>query len=129
MIKVIASDMDGTLLDEKNEINEEFFEVFNKLKNKDIIFAAASGRQYYNLLKRFEKISDDIMFIAENGTFVVYKGEEILVNSLNKEIAIELIKIGRTIDNAYVILCGKKSAYIEKNDERLVEQTKKYYER
>ena len=129
MIKLIASDMDGTLLNEEGKINEEFFEVFKKLKEKNIIFAAASGRQYYNLLKRFEKISDDIMFIAENGTFVVYKGKEILVNSLNKEVAIDLIKIGRTVENAYVILCGKKSAYIEKNDERLIEQTKKYYER
>lgn len=129
MIKFIASDMDGTLLNEKNEINEEFFDIFNKLKERNIVFAAASGRQYYNLLKRFERISDDIMFIAENGTFVVYKGKEILVNSLNKEVAIDLIKIGRTVENAYVILCGKKSAYIEKNDERLIEQTKKYYER
>ncbi|MDV4152200.1 Cof-type HAD-IIB family hydrolase [Clostridium sp. AL.422] len=129
MIKLIASDMDGTLLNENNEINEEFFDIFNKLKERDIIFAAASGRQYYNLLKRFERISDDIMFIAENGTFVAYKGEEILVNSLNREVANELVKIGRTIENAYTILCGKKSAYIENNDERLVEQTKKYYER
>ena len=129
MIKLIASDMDGTLLNSNNEINEEFFEVFNKLKEKEIIFAAASGRQYYNLLNRFEKINDDIMFIAENGTFVVYKGKEILVNSLDKDVAKELIKIGRTVDNAYVILCGKKSAYIEKRDERLVKETKKYYER
>ena len=129
MIKLIASDMDGTLLNKNGEINEEFFEVFNKLKEKNIIFSAASGRQYYNLLKKFEKISDDIMFIAENGTFVVYKGEELVVNSLDKEAAIELIKIGRTIKNAYVIVCGKNSAYIENTDERLVRETKKYYER
>ena len=62
MIKLIASDMDGTLLNENNEINDEFFDIFNKLKERDIIFAAASGRQYYNLLKRFEKIKDDMMF-------------------------------------------------------------------
>lgn len=129
MIKLIASDMDGTLLNEKNEINDEFFDIFNKLKERDIIFAAASGRQYYNLLKRFEKIKDNMMFIAENGTFVVYKDKEIIVNALDKNVAIELIKIGRTIENAYVIVCGKKSAYIENTDERLVKETKKYYER
>ncbi len=129
MIKLIASDMDGTLLNSNNEINEEFFEVFNKLKEKNIIFAAASGRQYYNLLNRFEKINDDIMFIAENGTFVVYQGKEILVNSLDRDVARELIKIGRNIDNSYVIVCGKTSAYIESRDERLVKETKKYYER
>jgi Cof subfamily protein (haloacid dehalogenase superfamily) len=129
MIKFIASDMDGTLLNEKNEINKEFFDIFNKLIEKDIIFAAASGRQYYNLLKRFENIKDKMMFIAENGTFVVYKGEEILVNSLEKKVAMDLIEIGRKIKNSYVIVCGKKSAYIENADERFVKETKKYYER
>lgn len=55
MIKFIASDMDGTLLNENNEINKEFFDIFHKLVEKDIIFAAASGRQYYNLLKDLKK--------------------------------------------------------------------------
>ncbi|MBO3443018.1 HAD family hydrolase [Clostridium sp. CCUG 7971] len=128
MIKLIATDMDGTLLNDKNEISKDFYKVFEELKKKDVIFAAASGRQYYNLLKRFEDVADDMMFIAENGTFVMYKGEELLLNALDKEVARELIKIGRTIEGAYVILCGKKSAYIESTDERFIEETEKYYE-
>ena len=32
-------------------------------KEKDVIFAAASGRQYYNLIDRFEDIKDNMMFI------------------------------------------------------------------
>ena len=103
MIKFIATDMDGTLLNSNNEIHADFYPMFQSLKEKDIIFAAASGRQYYNLLERFKDIKDDMMFIAENGTFVVYKGKEIIVNSLKKIIAKELINIGRTINNSYVI--------------------------
>ena len=85
MIKLIATDMDGTLLNNNNEIHHDFIDVFEKLQEKDIIFAAASGRQYFNLLKRFEDVKDKMMFIAENGTIVVYKGEEIFINSLNKK--------------------------------------------
>ena len=129
MIKFIATDMDGTLLNSNNETHADFYPMFQSLKEKDIIFAAASGRQYYNLLERFKDIKDDMMFIAENGTFVVYKGKELIVNSLEKNIAKELIEIGRTIPNSYVILCGKNSAYIESHDERLIKQTAKYYER
>ena len=129
MIKFIATDMDGTLLNSNNEIHADFYPMFQSLKEKDIIFAAASGRQYYNLLERFKDIKDKMMFIAENGTFVVYKGKELIVNSLEKNIAKELIEIGRTIPNSYVILCGKNSAYIESHDERLIKQTAKYYER
>ena len=127
MIKFIATDMDGTLLNDENEIHKDFYAVFKDLVKRNIVFAAASGRQYYNLLKRFEDIKDHMMFIAENGTFVVYKGEELLVNSLENKIAIELIEIGRKIDKSYVILCGKNSAYIEKDDPRLIQQTEKYY--
>lgn len=129
MIKLIATDMDGTLLKSNNEIQDGFYDVFHKLKEKDIIFAAASGRQYYNLLERFKGLDNNMMFIAENGTFVVYRGEELIVNSLDKEIALELIKVGRTIENAYIILCGKNSAYIESRDKRLIKQTEKYYAR
>lgn len=129
MIKLIATDMDGTLLNSNNQIQEGFYEVFNELQEKGIIFAAASGRQYYNLLERFKGIEEKMMFIAENGTFVVYKGKELIVNSLDINLARELIKVGRNIENAYVILCGKKAAYIESSDKRLIEQTEKYYAR
>ena len=71
MIKLIATDMDGTLLNSNNQIQEGFYEIFNELQKKEIIFAAASGRQYYNLLERFNGIEDNMMFIAENGTFAL----------------------------------------------------------
>lgn len=129
MIKLIATDMDGTLLNSNNEIQHGFYDVFEKIQEKGIIFAASSGRQYYNLLERFKGIEDKMMFIAENGTFVVYEGKELVVNSLDINLARELIKVGRQIENSYVILCGKNSAYIESCDKRLIEQTKKYYAR
>lgn len=129
MIKLIATDMDGTLLNNNNEIHHDFIDVFEKLQEKDIIFAAASGRQYFNLLKRFENVKDKMMFIAENGTFVVYKGEEIFINSLDRNIAKKLVNIGRNIENSNVILCGKNSAYIESTDEEFIKEVEKYYEK
>ena len=43
--KLLFFDIDGTLLPEGTaEINPEIFEVIRKLKEKDILFAAASGR-------------------------------------------------------------------------------------
>lgn len=48
--------MDGTLLDSNGILNPEFFTVFKYLSSEDIMFVAASGRQYYNLLKLFSSI-------------------------------------------------------------------------
>ncbi|NLZ34454.1 MAG: HAD family phosphatase [Clostridiales bacterium] len=129
MIKLILTDMDGTLLNDNNEINKEFYPIFNKLLDKNIIFGAASGRQYYNLLDRFDKVKENMLFVAENGTYVVYKGKELIINSLERDIAMEIVKIARNIENAFPILCGKEGAYIEKTDPRLLVETKKYYTR
>ena len=127
MVKLIVSDMDGTLLDNEHRINSEFWETFEELKKRKIIFSAASGRQYYNLLEKFDLIKDDIIFIAENGTYVVKNNEELFSNTMDKKEAAELIKIGREIEGAYLVLCGKKAAYIEDQDARLIEEVEKYY--
>jgi Cof subfamily protein (haloacid dehalogenase superfamily) len=127
MIKLIASDMDGSLLNEHDKLNEEFFHIIEKLKERNIIFVAASGRQYYNLENKFCKVKNDIIYAAENGSFVVYEGEEIYSSILDKNVVKELIKMGRELDCCEIILCGKKSAYIEKNYKKFVNEVEKYY--
>ena len=47
MYKLVAIDLDGTLLNSNNEIQHGFYDVFEKIQEKGIIFAAASGRQSY----------------------------------------------------------------------------------
>lgn len=127
MIKLIATDLDGTLLDEKSEINPEFYKVFKKLRERGIMFSAASGRQYQNLIKKFEDIKDDMMFISENGTLVVYKGKEILSNPLNKELVNEIIETTRSIKGKKIVMSGKKYAYIESKDEAFIQEVSTYY--
>lgn len=129
MIKFIATDMDGTLLNSQHELPSELEGILEELHKRGIIFAAASGRQYYNLEKCFEGLSEHMMFIAENGTFAVYKGKEIFVDALNRELALELVRRGRDIEDGYIVLCGKTSAYVENLDPRFIAEVEKYYER
>jgi HAD superfamily hydrolase (TIGR01484 family) len=85
MIKLIITDMDGTLLNSKNEINDEFWEIQDKLSKQDVIFAVASGRPYYNLVERFKNIKDNMLFISENGACVMYQEKEIYSNTMKRE--------------------------------------------
>ena len=66
-VKLVVSDMDGTLLNSKGEISDLFFELFHKLKKQNIHFCAASGRQYHSIVHKLAIIKDDIFIIAENG--------------------------------------------------------------
>ncbi|MCF0070291.1 HAD family hydrolase [Dyadobacter sp. CY261] len=128
-IRLVATDMDGTLLNSKHEIHESFFPVFRKLKEHGIIFVAASGRQYFNLAKTLDAVKDEVIFAAENGSYVVFKDEEIHIQAIDPEITRELIVIAREIKNTYPIICGKKKAYVENNDEEFINHLKLYFER
>jgi len=79
--------MDGTLLNDKGKINEKLFDLIHVLNEKDIQFAAASGRFYSQLSKNFKKVNTDMIFIAHNGALVKYnnKGKTLYSNSIAKE--------------------------------------------
>ena len=121
--------MDGTLLNDNHEINPEFWGILKKLKAKNIIFACASGRQYYSLIKTFEDTKDDIYFIAENGGFVAYQDEILHIDTLERKKVFEFIEIARKIDGVNIVLCGKNSAYVESNNSKFISEVKPYYER
>ncbi|GAB7219971.1 Cof-type HAD-IIB family hydrolase [Vibrio comitans] len=128
-VKFIAADMDGTLLDENSQLNPEFFDIFEKLYEKDITFAAASGRQYYSLIDMFAPVKDRMMFIAENGTMVMHLGQELYSCEIDTPSVKEIIKSARAIEGTFVVLCGKQSAYIETEDQQALNEIKKYYHR
>ncbi|MGL5963169.1 MAG: HAD hydrolase family protein, partial [Fusobacteriaceae bacterium] len=71
MIKLVVTDMDGTFLNDKKEFSEEFWDIYSEMERREIKFVVASGRQYQNLRKNFERIKEKIIFIAENGSYVV----------------------------------------------------------
>lgn len=126
-VKLVVSDMDGTLLNSKGEVSNLFFELFKKLQEQNIIFCAASGRQHNSIVSKLDIIKDDIYVIAENGG-VAKKGDEVLLsNFLNPEKVINLIPILRKIEGANMVLCCDGSAFIESKDERFINLFQEYY--
>ena len=92
MIKLIASDIDGTLVEESShKINPEYFKVIEDLKEVGIRFCACSGRQYASMLDIFSPIADDIFFISGNGTVVRTKEEILHCWTLDQEIILPII--------------------------------------
>lgn len=75
MIKLIASDLDGTLLqDGTQELTPRAISLIHSLTQKGIHFVAASGRQYTNERIVFDKIKDEISYIGENGSICMHQG-------------------------------------------------------
>lgn len=132
MIKLIITDMDGTLLNNNHEVDNEFWPLLEKLNEKNIIFAIASGRPYYNLADKFKNVKDKLLFIAENGSLVIYKDEELFSSVISKEDVKKIKDICKEISQIVPIYCTKDFAYIEKsyfdsNEELIKNEVKKYY--
>ena len=63
MIKLVVSDVDGTLVkDGTLEINPEYMDVIKKLRKKGVYFAVCSGRQYSSESQLFAPVKDQIFF-------------------------------------------------------------------
>lgn len=59
MIKMVCSDLDGTLLQYgKKLIEGEIFDEIRALHDRGILFCPASGRQYTSLRKLFAPVAD-----------------------------------------------------------------------
>lgn len=126
-IRLIASDLDGTLLDENKQLPPDFFSVIRRLDN--VKFIAASGRQYFNLLKFFAPIQDRIGLIAENGALLWDGGRIIHTHPLSGQDALFMLRQAKKAPNAYCILCGEKSAYIENGPEHMMRGAIRSYDR
>ena len=129
MIKIIATDMDGTLLDSQKNVPKELDYVLDKLDEKKVRFIVASGRQYYNLEKQFRDYKHDLIYISENGAMVFDKGEIVYLSEIDGEKLTKPVEIARKIHGASIILCGEKSAYTENKGEFFIKNARLYYEK
>lgn len=84
MIKLIASDMDGTLLTSESKLPSNMSSVLDKLDSKDIPFVAASGRSLHSIEKTFGSLANRICIVSDNGAVVKHKGNIVFSSVLSK---------------------------------------------
>jgi len=113
MIKLIASDLDGTLLQNgAQELTEEAKDLIGEWQKRGVLFTAASGRQYPNLCRLFGTLSKEMILICENGAYSVKDEQELDSFPMDRELGIAIIKdiIGR--EDCEVLVSGKRTSYL-----------------
>ncbi|MBT8204279.1 MAG: Cof-type HAD-IIB family hydrolase [Eudoraea sp.] len=128
-IKLVVTDMDGTLLNTKHEVSPYFFELYHRLKEKGIRFAAASGRQHNSIAEKLAPIQDEIIIIAENGGIVTDRGTEILHTPLDPTVINRILRVVERVEGSKPVLCSRNNAYILKKQVKFVDKLKEYYTR
>lgn len=112
MVKLIASDLDGTLLQNGvHDVNPIVFDQIRILKEHGILFAAASGRQYLNLRRLFTPIQNDIAYIAENGSLCIYNEETISKGIIEQDLAYRILDEVAKYPQYNCIISGERVCY------------------
>ena len=85
-MKIIAIDLDGTLIDNKHEIPQNTIDFLNNLIKSGIKLVITSGRPYRSMLKYALNFPDDTMLVSENGAYI---------SNINKSIYKELKRFNK----------------------------------
>lgn len=136
-IRLVACDMDGTLLGPDGRLPDDFGRTVQALRDRGITFVPASGRQYATLAAMFEPYAGEageasFSYIAENGTLVMHEGEVASTTTLDRDAVQRGVTVAhhawQHLDGGLVV-CGVRSAYVQRNDERFLTECDKYYRR
>ena len=128
-IKLIVTDLDGTLLNSKHEVSPLFFELFKVLKKHNILFVAASGRPYYSIIEKLEAIKEDIIVVAENGSIAMEQDDLILSTPMNTNKLLEIESLINGNDKIHPIYCTHSKAYFSKksSEDDYIKTLMEYY--
>ena len=114
-IRLIASDMDATLLDGHSQLPPDFLHLVQELAGQDILFAAASGRPLYKLEEMFAPVLEQTLLVADNGGAVRWRGKDLFVSRMEPEIWHRLTACAEENGDSFVV-CGLENAYLRPCD-------------
>lgn len=115
-IKLVATDMDGTFLDGNGQFDmDRLKKLLQAYKEKGIYFAVASGRGLLSLVKLFDEVRDEIIFIAENGSVVEFHGQDLYEATMSQtfyQATFEKLAQCPFLDTSKLLMTGKKGTYV-----------------
>ena len=130
MIKLIASDIDGTLIEESTpDLYPEMAEEIRSLAARGVLFCATSGRQLPSVKNVFRDVADQICYIVENGAHIHYQGKDLSVTPMKREYAQEIVGQLRALGPGFdfVVSTPQGSLIESKNQEFLDLMTNGYH--
>lgn len=122
MIKLIVSDIDGTLVGDgqgEGSLDPAYFDVIHKLTEKGIRFMACSGRQRQSIEKLFRPVKEEILYACDGGSIVYDCRNMIYAKTLARDMAVEIYRDAAKLTECDIMVCGTKRAYCRWEDSEL----------
>lgn len=103
MIKLVVSDLDGTLLNDEHIISKENKKAINELENKEIKFCIATGRLNASAKVIARELGGSYNIISCNGALIKSAdGSEIIyINSIENHTAVAIAELLESMNQKY----------------------------
>ena len=126
-IKILAVDMDKTLLTDERVLPQGLDERLDKLADADIVFCPASGRPAPKLEEMFEGVKNRLAFCPDNGACVIYRGSYIYKSTIDVELYQQVLSRASEDPRAVPVLCCFDEFYVLARDHQYHDEISVYY--
>ena len=126
-IKLVASDMDCTLLADDGTMPPHMEDRIRALDDAGIVFCAASGRPGYTLRAMFPGLEDHMAFLSDNGAAIFYRGETVFKDLMDPARVLELTRFTLEDGRGCPTVCGLDACYIRRCDEKFDSYFRTFY--
>lgn len=121
-VRLVAADMDGTLLNSKKDVSPRFFKVLEHMNKSGIRFAAATGRQYFDICAHFPGYAESILIAGSNGTLVTDGKKIIHTEPADREAILGAVEVVRKLRGACPFLCGVTHMFADSATDAIYEK-------
>lgn len=120
-IKVIISDLDGTLLNSDHRISEYTKEVFRELHQQDYLIIVATGRHHLDAMPIIETLGFPIYLVTSNGARIHTPTKELLFSTNMNSSAVQSVLEMDIPDDFTTVLFKENVWQTNKNNDKLLE--------
>lgn len=124
-IKLVALDLDDTLLDHSNTISPRTREIIRQAVGQGVTVTVATGRMYCSALPFAQQLALDVPLITYNGALIksALSGETLMHTPIEEETALQVLMLFKSKgwyiqsylnDTLYVAELDEKARYYEK---------------
>jgi Cof subfamily protein (haloacid dehalogenase superfamily) len=106
MIKLLALDLDGTLLNSRGDITEKNIEAIRRAEESGVLVTIATGRRFRDALPVAEQLQLNAPVICHNGALLKYAEslETVAVSILAKATVNEILRVGKSYGGDALLL-------------------------
>lgn len=134
MIKLVVTDMNGTLLNAAQKFDHSRLnQLLQRLAQHHAYFAVCSGNQYRHLRDVMAPVSaNNLIYVAENGASIYWQQKQIFDGALSAKQLADFLQLYQAqpplLQQAYIILTGSTKSYTSRGvPEALLQQARQFY--